>query len=464
MGTQGPESGAGRKSLMGPALVGGFGAAILMWCVWFITHLPALALESSVNGPLILGAALVGFTLLGRALGRAGYERKQAVVIGLIAGVIAASINLLVLGSKLVEQPEQAALAGGAPTAASGTIRPDVGLFVAGWYALSAALGAIGVVIGGVLGGKGEQRADWLARMGIVTCAAFLPLLLIGGLVTSTASGMAVPDWPNSYGANMFLYPLSLMSHPRIFMEHSHRLFGALVGLTAMTMMWFTIASRAPGRARGLAVVMFALVVVQGVLGGLRVTENNQVLAMAHGILAQLTFALACWLAADVNPTVRSAVAMASSDKLLRVLCTATVHAYILQLAFGAAYRHLRELHALWSHIGFSFVVLLVGIMAGAIAQRADAGQRAGVLMRRAGMALIVVVSLQFLLGWGALGMMGKISAKPAIPTSDKLHVAEEVPPAAALVRTVHQANGAVLLGVATLCSVLGQRLAPKKK
>jgi cytochrome c oxidase assembly protein subunit 15 len=436
-----------------------------MWCVWFITHLPAVALPSSTNGPLILGAQLVVFGLLGWLLARCGADRRQGVVIGLLGGLLGATVNLLLLGSKLVEQPEQAALSGGAPTAASGAIRPGAGVFIAGWYALSAAIGAAGVALGGGMSRPAGARVDWLAALGVVTCAAFLPLLLIGGLVTSTASGMAVPDWPSSYGANMFLYPLSLMSHPRIFMEHSHRLFGALVGLTSMAMMVATVASRSTDRKpKILAVVMFALVCGQGVLGGLRVTENHQVLAMLHGILAQLTFALACWLAAVLMRRVREATPMERPDRLLRVLNTGMVHAYVLQLAFGAAYRHLRELHALWSHIGFSFIVLLVGVLAGTLAQRADAGQAAGRLMRRAGMVLIVTVSIQFLLGWGALGMMGKLGAKPAIPTSDQLHVAEEVPPAAALVRTLHQANGAILLGTATLCSVLGHRLAPKRK
>lgn len=454
-----------RKSLWGPILVGGFGAAILMWCVWFVTHLPALSLPSSTNGPLILVAQVVVFAILGRMLARSGYFRGNAVVIGLLGGLLGATVNLLLLGSRLVEQPEQAALSGGAPTAPTGGIRPGAGVFIAGWYALSAALGAIGVFVGSGLGKPTGRSTNWLAVMGVVTCIAYLPLLLIGGLVTSTASGMAVPDWPNSYGANMFLYPLSLMSHPRIFMEHSHRLFGALVGLASMVMMGYTLASRSvSGKSKALAIVMFLLVCGQGVLGGYRVTENKQVLAMLHGILAQLTFATACWLTATLLPSVREAKPMEKADRLMRVLCTATVHAYILQLCFGAAYRHLRELHALWSHIGFSFVVLLVGIFAGALTQRAELTQPAGRLIRRAGMALIITVSIQFLLGWGALGMMGKISAKPAIPTSDTMHLAEEVPPAAALVRTLHQANGAVLLGAATLCSVLGQRLVAKKK
>ena len=63
---------------------------------------------------------------------------------------------------------------------------------------------------------------------------AVAPLLFVGGLVTSTNSGMAVPDWPNTFGSNMFLYPLGPRAQPDVYLEHSHRLFGTLVGLATL--------------------------------------------------------------------------------------------------------------------------------------------------------------------------------------------------------------------------------------
>lgn len=458
----------GRCPFWGPVLTFGFGTAVAMWCVWFITHLPATSVPSSISGPLILASVIAGMALCGRALGPFG--KGHAIRVAVTAGLLAAALNLLLLGSKIVEQPPQAALQGEMPTApapgATG-LRPSAPVLVGGFLLLGGLCGFLGGGAGALTRLNGRPIYDWLWRFTMVTAVAFLPLLLVGGLVTSTRSGMAVPDWPGSYGANMFLYPISLMSHPQIFLEHSHRLFGSLVGLTSLACMLYTLAAggpdRAPLAARRLSVIVFVLVVGQGILGGLRVTENNQVLAMLHGISAQIVFALACWQAALVLPSLRHVTANPTPDKLARIAATGTAHAYVLQLAFGAAYRHLHQPHALWSHVGFSFVVLILGILAGVAAQK-RAGDATDLtparsLSRRLGIAMVVVISIQFLLGWATLGVMGMPSKKPDIPTAERLAEAETVPPGQALVRTVHQANGAVLFGLATFLSVTSQRL-----
>src|SRR5436305_12713818 len=61
------------------------------------------------------------------------------------------------------------------------------------------------------------------------------PLLLVGGSVTVYRVGMAVPDWPTTFGINMFLY--DFVNAPwGVYLEHSHRLFGAAVGLTCVVL------------------------------------------------------------------------------------------------------------------------------------------------------------------------------------------------------------------------------------
>ena len=71
----------------------------------------------------------------------------------------------------------------------------------------------------------------WIRRLAIVICCATLPLIFIGGLVTTTDAGMAVPDWPNTYGYNLFLYPWTTwFAGPwDLFVEHGHRLLAALL-------------------------------------------------------------------------------------------------------------------------------------------------------------------------------------------------------------------------------------------
>src|SRR5713101_8721582 len=79
-------------------------------------------------------------------------------------------------------------------------------------------------------------------RLAVVTAAVTVLLIFVGGLVTNTGSAMAVPDWPTTFGYNMFLYPWSKMVGG-IFYEHSHRLLGSLVGMLTIALavaLWMT--------------------------------------------------------------------------------------------------------------------------------------------------------------------------------------------------------------------------------
>src|SRR3954469_11842928 len=69
-----------------------------------------------------------------------------------------------------------------------------------------------------------------LHRVALVVAWSVFPLIFIGGLVTSKDAGLSVPDWPNTYGYNMFLFPPRLWTG-NIFYEHTHRLYASFVGL-----------------------------------------------------------------------------------------------------------------------------------------------------------------------------------------------------------------------------------------
>ncbi|MCE3243034.1 MAG: putative Cytochrome oxidase assembly precursor, partial [Deltaproteobacteria bacterium] len=75
----------------------------------------------------------------------------------------------------------------------------------------------------------------WPHRLAVITACATFPLLFIGGLVTSKGAGLAVPDWPTTFGYNMFLYPWSKMVG-NIFYEHSHRLVASAVGFLTIAL------------------------------------------------------------------------------------------------------------------------------------------------------------------------------------------------------------------------------------
>src|SRR3954468_2291961 len=80
-----------------------------------------------------------------------------------------------------------------------------------------------------------STRNVWLHRFAVLTALASLCLVAVGGLVTSKEAGMSVPDWPNSYGYNMFLFPVSKWVGG-IFYEHSHRLIASVVGLMVVAL------------------------------------------------------------------------------------------------------------------------------------------------------------------------------------------------------------------------------------
>src|SRR5262249_39781478 len=114
-----------------------------------------------------------------------------------------------------------------------------------------------------------DRRANLgLHRFAVATAVATLLLIVAGGLVTSTESGLSVPDWPTIYGQNMFTFPPSKWVGGIRF-EHTHRLIASTVGaLTIVLAIW--LARREPRAwVRRLGFSALAAVVAQGLLGGL---------------------------------------------------------------------------------------------------------------------------------------------------------------------------------------------------
>jgi len=107
---------------------------------------------------------------------------------------------------------------------------------------------------------------------------------------------MAVPDWPNSFGYNMFLFPVSRWVGG-VFFEHTHRLIASGVGLLTVALCLLTLRVEDRVWVKWLSGVAVLAVLIQGVLGGLRVTEHNAVLGLFHGCLAQAFFCLVATVA-----------------------------------------------------------------------------------------------------------------------------------------------------------------------
>ena len=226
-------------------------------------------------------------------------------------------------------------------------------------------------------------------RLAVATAAATCVLIVFGGLVTNTGAALAVPDWPTTFGHNMFLFPPSQMVGG-VFYEHSHRLLGALVGLLTVALavtLW-----RAGGRLRTLGIVAAVAVVVQGVIGGLRVVLTADGLALIHGPFAQAFFALVVALA--LATSTRMAEPGPATDGATRGLTVATALVVYLQIVFGALLTHAGYLAI---HLAGAVAVFVVAPMAtGRLRRSGDA------IAAPAARVLLLLLGVQLLLGLGS--------------------------------------------------------------
>lgn len=137
-----------------------------------------------------------------------------------------------------------------------------------------------------------EQTPFWLRRFTKLVAFSTLFLIFAGAMVTSTGSGLSVPDWPTTYGSNMFTFPFRDWVGG-IFFEHGHRLIAATVGfLVVIQAIWLQL--REPKRIlRVLGWCSLGAVVAQGVLGGLTVLFLlPPAISVAHAGLAEIFFCL----------------------------------------------------------------------------------------------------------------------------------------------------------------------------
>jgi cytochrome c oxidase assembly protein subunit 15 len=256
-------------------------------------------------------------------------------------------------------------------------------------------------------------------RLALAAALCAVPLVVFGGSVTSLGAGMAVDGWLVAEGHFLLFFPLeSWLRDTGTFVEHTHRLFGVLVGLFALgacAAAW--IRCRALGRAVPIVATLALLAVsAQGVVGGLRVLENSRELAFLHGALAQAVFALLCASALLASPRWRAArpTAVASTvhggGAALRSLSVATVVVVYAQIVLGAWYRHglraepwadasLRFL----AHAAGALAVLVAVTFAAALAARAargaEGGSSARAVLARSSRRLRALVAAQILLG-----------------------------------------------------------------
>jgi cytochrome c oxidase assembly protein subunit 15 len=200
----------------------------------------------------------------------------------------------------------------------------------------------------------GTASGVWLHCFAICVAACTFCLLLAGSMVTTTGSGLSVPDWPTTYGENMFTFPPSKWVGG-IWYEHVHRLIGATVGFLTIILCAWLWMSRLSRRVKWFGTAALVAVCVQGLLGGLTVWYLLPTwISVAHAGLAEVFFCVTVSLAVITAPRWRRSAPLgghiaqaeacgslsASSETSLKKLCMLALVCIYVQILLGALMRH----------------------------------------------------------------------------------------------------------------------------
>src|SRR5438128_2871917 len=184
-----------------------------------------------------------------------------------------------------------------------------------------------------------------LHRFATFVAACTVLLLLAGSLVTSTASGLSVPDWPTTYGWNMFTFPPSKWVGG-IFYEHLHRLIASTVGFLTIVLAAWLWRGDSRRWMNWLGVIALVAVVAQGVLGGLTVKFFlPPAVSTAHAGLAEIFFCLVVAIALFTSPAWIEGYAsrggrLNPDSTYMRTMATATTALIYVQILLAATMRH----------------------------------------------------------------------------------------------------------------------------
>jgi len=257
---------------------------------------------------------------------------------------------------------------------------------------------------------KADRASCWLHRLAVLLACATFPLIWVGGLVTTTDAGMAVPDWPNTYGYNLLVYPWQtwLFGPWDLMVEHGHRLLGALAGLLTITLVIAVWRFDRRPWLRRLVFGALLAVIAQGMLGGMRVLFDARRLAMVHGMVGPAFFTLTIALAALTHDRWRIVDRPLEGNRvglnLFRLAALTTLLAYA-QLALGALVRHassstdpyqFRVLVML--HLILAMVLVFHGLL---LSARTVTSTRRRSTLRRGATGLLVLLGVQLVLGAG---------------------------------------------------------------
>jgi heme a synthase len=311
----------------------------------------------------------------------------------------------------------------------------------------------------------------WPHRLALVLACATFPLIWVGGLVTTYDAGMAAPDWPTTYGYNVFLYPWQTwVSGPwNLFIEHGHRLLAAgVVGPVMLALAAVVYFRESRSAVRWLTWAAAGGVVFQAVLGGLRVRLDARLLAQIHGCVGPAFFALAAALAVVTSRRWAQAAeggpaALPVGARLPRIATITAALAY-LQIVIGSEVRHIpvtadamRFRLAVLFHLVVAAALVAHGAM---VWWRAEREARANPWLLRPARLLLVLMAGQLVLGagtwvvnYGWPAWLGELSTAAE-------YVISRQSPRQAVITTAHVAMGSLILVSAVVTALRAWRMA----
>ena len=300
----------------------------------------------------------------------------------------------------------------------------------------------------------------------LLACATFT-LIVAGGIVTTTDSGMAFKDWLTSDG-KFFLFFNWFGAEGEKFIEHGHRLLGALAGFLSIGLVVVTFRSEQRAWVRKFSLLILAGVILQGVLGGARVVFDQRTLALVHGCTGPLFFLFTASMVVVTSRWWRETqpLQLSKNDTLpnktfrLAVLCTCLAYA---QLAVGAVVRHspdlLGQATATIFQVAVYFHLLLAVLILGHVLLLAWRCLRSR-LQRVGGICLLALVGMQLLLGVSTWLVKYGMPVWASQLFGEPTFVNRKADLASSAIITGHMAVGSLILVVSAVVAIrLGRQL-----
>jgi cytochrome c oxidase assembly protein subunit 15 len=279
--------------------------------------------------------------------------------------------------------------------------------------------------------------------MALFAAAFTLPLLFVGGSVTTYRVGMAVPDWPTTFGINMFLY--DFWNAPfGVQVEHTHRLYGAAVGLATIGLFVWFLAFEPRAWMKLVGALALVAVIVQGVLGGTRVTHVSTFLAAVHGCTGQAFFGLMVAICVLTGRDWLGPAEPVADPRRIRRTSLVMLGLVYGQIVLGAWLRHYGTVDALALH---ALAAVAVWFLALFLFARVERIKNVAAALVPSARFLAFSATLQI-----ALGLISFFYLLPYDGTPRPVGFYQ------AVIRTGHQTNGALLLASAVVLALRSLR------